>query len=383
MKICKTCGKEKPFNEFNKLRASKDGYSLHCRSCTNLKRKEYKKQHKEEIKKSYKKYYNKNKEILKEKSQAFREKNKEITNLKMKEYYKEHKEKIKQYAKEYYKLSKRNNLDPSYSKKERDREFFATIKNKGGYNKVPYSNRNILTFQQHFYEKEKEIWKNDKVKKYIYLNREKYLGKNKNELTDREILRAFKISGKYYGFSHFSPYWVKAFIEEFAIKSIYDPCGGWGHRLLGAWNIDYIYNDIDTRTYQGVKNIYDDYKNFNNFVKKFYNNDAFSFIPKEKYEAVFTCPPYYNIEKYTWKFTSTKVFNNYNEWINIWWDKVVKNCNPSKYFSFVINETYKDDMSKIIEKNGYSFLKEIKLGKTKSHYTNGKNEILVIFKSYI
>ena len=44
--------------------------------------------------------------------------------------------------------------------------------------------------------------------------------------------------------------------------------------------------------------------------KSFYNKDASKFIPEEEYEAVFTCPPYYNIEIYNKKsFLDLNDFN--------------------------------------------------------------------------
>lgn len=275
----------------------------------------------------------------------------------------------------------RNNLDPSYSLEERIREFELTLETKGDYMKVPYSNKLVLSYQPHFYEAEKKLWKKSETKEFIFNNRKKYLGKEKDELTDREILRAFKISGIHYGFSHFSPFWIKKFIEDFGVKSIYDPCGGWGHRLLGAWEIDYYYNDIDERTYNGVVGIYEELKNFEGGAKKFFNEDASSFSPDVSYEAVFTCPPYFDTEEYTWENTSVKKYPDYSDWLNVWWRNVVKKTNPSKYFAFVISRDYKDDMTKVVEEEGYRLIGEVILGKSKSHYTSGNNEFLMILET--
>jgi len=175
-----------------------------------------------------------------------------------------------------------------------------------------------------------------------------------------------KISGIHYGFSHFSPFWIKVFIDEFNITSIYDPCGGWGHRLLGAWDIDYYYNDIDKRTYSGVKKIYEEHKEKNFHQKKFYCKDAASFSLNETYDAVFTCPPYFDIENYTHEETSTKKYPKYEDWLNDWWGGVVRNCSPTKYFAFVINEEYKEDMVNVVVTNGYKVIGERALGKKRA-----------------
>lgn len=270
-------------------------------------------------------------------------------------------------------------LDPSYSYEERKKEFLNTINREHDYSTKPFSNRIILSHQPHFYEVEKEMWKDWEVRKKLYINRMKYISRRPESLNDREILRGFKISGFHYGFSHFSPFWIKSFIRDFGVNSIYDPCGGWGHRLLGAWNIDYYYNDYDSRTYEGVINIYKEFEEYNKTEKRFFNEDASDFSPDVNYEAVFTCPPYFTKEEYLSEGTSTDKYPGYYDWINIWWRKVIKNTNPSKYFAFVIEDDLEDDMSKVVIEEGYNFIDKKLLGKSKSHFTRGKNEVLLIF----
>ncbi len=376
MKVCNTCKISKPIDNFNKSKQSKDGYSLYCKECVKERKEKYKNKNYE----YQKKYYETNKEKIKDKNNLYKRTHEKELSKKMKEYYESNKEKIKIYSKKYYLQKKRNMLDPSYTKEERENEFFLTIRNPGSYNKTPYSNRIVLTHQPHFYEVEKELWKDEKVRKYIYENRIKYINKRPDELSDREILRAFKISGKHYGFSHFSPYWIKTFIEEFSVSSIYDPCGGWGHRLLGAWGIDYYYNDIDKRTYEGVIRIKKEYEKYNHKKKLFFNYDSAIFSPNLEYDAVFTCPPYFDLEKYTDENTSANKFPMYEDWLNLWWRSVVKNCSPKKYFSFVISSKLSLDMGKIVEEEGYSLIKVVPLGKNKSHFSPKVNlELLLVF----
>lgn len=269
-------------------------------------------------------------------------------------------------------------LEYKYNEKYLMNEFNNIINNNKNYNSLPQYNRIVLTFQEHFYEIENILWQDEKIKEKLLINREKYLFKPRTEINQKELLRGFKISGIHYGFSHFNPFWIKTFIEEFNVKSIYDPCGGWGHRLLGAWNIKYYYNDNDYRTYSGVKNIFNKFKEYNKEEKLFFNNNAEEFKLNKDYEAIFTCPPYYNLEKYLNKETSSNVFSNYNDWLNEWWRMVVKNANPSKYFVFVISTKLSKDMIKICEEEGYNFDQIIPLGKSKSHFnTNNSGDILV------
>ena len=164
-----------------------------------------------------------------------------------------------------------------------------------------YSPKNEIVkfFQQdNFYFVEKELWKNPDIKNKLIKNRIKYLGKSENELTDNEILTGFKKSGIYYGYSHFNPLIFKWFIEKYNVKKCYDPCGGWGHRLLVAPMLDlYIYNDLSYNTTCACQNIAN-YFNINNI--EWFNEDARECSPRSlfTFDSIFTCPPYYNLEHY-------------------------------------------------------------------------------------
>lgn len=268
---------------------------------------------------------------------------------------------------------------------------FKTIKQgkDNGYSTGYNWNEIILYFQwKEFYKKEIELWNENKIyrglplQSWIYLNRLKYIGKGAQELTFREILRAFKITGIHIGNSFHSPFYIQQFIKDYNIKSIYDPCGGWGHRLLGAWNISYIYNDINPITYNNCIKM----NNYFNLTHKFYNKDASSFTPYEDYEAVFTCPPYFNIEKYS-EFGAENL--SYSEFLNWWEQCIIKSClnkATCKYFAFIINHTLKQDMENICLKVGLHKQEEIILGKqnyshlNKDSRNNGnKAEYLLIF----
>lgn len=238
----------------------------------------------------------------------------------------------------------------------------------GNYNARPRNNKIVLTYQPHFYEKERMLWRSSALQRRLILNRCHHLNKKEEDLLDRELLRGFKISGEHYGFSHFSPLWIKAFIKEFNVQSIYDPCAGWGHRLIGAQNIPYFGNDINEKTCNGLKNIVNDMGLKDKLIL---NNDASEFIPDFNYDAVFTCPPYHDLEDYWQKLPA------YNIWLISFWDKVVKNsiANKPRLFSFVISNRYKDDMNKICINNGIKLIKEIQIGSNNlSHFLRSSDK---------
>jgi hypothetical protein len=207
-----------------------------------------------------------------------------------------------------------NNLDIPWNRKRIEYEFEYFKKRKiDGLQKPTSKNNYIIKYfqQDTFFKKEKDLWKNDeKIREKLIANRIKYLNKKEDELTVDDILTGFKKSGIYYGYSHFNPLWFKWFLSTNNIQTCYDPCGGWGHRLLGALNIQtYIYNDLSKSTKENVDKMIEYFKLKN---VKTYNNDASTFIPEENFEAMFTCPPYYNIEEYECgKFESKKSFDNF------------------------------------------------------------------------
>ena len=263
---------------------------------------------------------------------------------------------------------KLDHLEYKYTLTECQREFDLLCKKPGNLNPVT-TNKIILTFQSHFYEEENKLWKENKnnFRETLVRNREKYLFKDRSKLVEKELLRGFKISGAHIGFSHFNPLWIRYFIEQYNIKSIYDPCGGWGHRLLGAYNIKYIYNDLDGRSYAGVKNI----AKFLHLENKiFYNYDCTNFIPHDTYEAVFTCPPYFNTEIY-----QDKQFKDIDEFKDFWRKVIICSMKPdTKYFAYVINNEYKEMTQCICKQVGLKFIQQHIIDNKNNHFQRVSKE---------
>jgi len=189
------------------------------------------------------------------------------------------------------------------------------------------------------------MWKDLNIRKLLYQNRYKYLGKFPCDLSDRELLRGFKISGIHRGYSHFSPLWFKEFIELNKPQCVYDPCGGWGHRLLGSFDTKYIYNDNNYKTCNGIKNIIQMFDIKNTTV---YTHDCSVFVPDDIFDCVFTCPPYFNTEVYTVPFES---FEQYM----VWWESTIKRINREgvRLFGLVINQEYKIALVDVLKKYGW------------------------------
>lgn len=239
-----------------------------------------------------------------------------------------------------------------------------------------YRHNNIVKEFQctNFYKNEFYIFGHNHIlRRKLIQNRMKYLNKKESELTINDLLRGFKISGIHYGYSHFNPEWTNWFINKFGIKSVYDPCGGWGHHMLGMLNCKkIIYNDLSTSTYEGVCKM----KNYFNIDNLFcYNNDACIYVP-ENVDAWFMCPPYYNLESYD--CGAFKDIAEYTDFLNkvfiIWFEQ-----NTASIFGLIIREDFYD----LIDERFKKFLiMKNKLNSVTSHLVKSKkyNEYFYILK---
>lgn len=318
---------------------------------------------------------------------------KEKKAAKDKQYRETHRKELKEYFQTRYRLIKqrdsinvsnilfKDDLSYTYTQNECLKEFEKIKQITGTFHIHEYLNKIVLTYQPHFYGKEKQLWNDNKndIRQWLVNNRIKYINKNEFQLTDKDILRGFKISGKHIGYSHFHSNWIRGFINNYNITSIYDPCMGWGHRLLGAHDIRYIGNDIDKRTYDGNVKIASDFKLIN---KTFYNNDCTMFTPIENYEAVFTCPPYYNVEIY-----NNGTFQNLDKYKDFWNNTIKSSLKDGvKYFAYVINQAYIELTKQICIDNKLVHIEDIGLSLRYNHFqrthnNHKKGEILVIFKT--
>lgn len=239
-----------------------------------------------------------------------------------------------------------------------------------------------------FYKKELELWNKNKhrinkwgtVQAFVFANRYKYLGKLPNELSDREILRAFRISGLYYGYSSFDTKLMRDFIDKYKIKSIYDPCSGWGERmtLAAMLGVSYEGNDINTELKKGYKKLKNKFENFD--YKQHFNDAALQDVEND-IDAIITCPPYMSLEKYTEKGAENLDKDDFKKW----WDEVVKRCSNSnaKYFAVQTNQKCRKVFYDRLINNGWTLEEELFFNKkSESHFIKNRKkefESMIIF----
>lgn len=111
-KVCTKCGEEKELSEYYKKR---NGLFSRCKTCSNKKSKEWRKNNKERSIEIQKKHRENNKEKINERSRTYREKNKEVLreqkNKNAKKYRERNKEKVKLSQKIYIEKNKEKLID--------------------------------------------------------------------------------------------------------------------------------------------------------------------------------------------------------------------------------------------------------------------------------
>lgn len=116
---------------------------------------------------------------------------------------------------------------------------------------------------------------------------------------------------------------ARSLYDEFSPKDkkprVLDPCHGWGGRLIGALLADVqSYTGIDPSEYahKGVSNIRDTFGQYSKetsveLIKKPFEDVQ---LDSEVYDIALTSPPYFDVEKYEGKDTSSERYQNYELW---------------------------------------------------------------------
>ena len=225
-----------------------------------------------------------------------------------------------------------------------------------------------------FYKRELELWntnplRNGKwgtVQAFLYANRYKYLNKLPHELTDRMLLRAFRISGLHMGYTSFNSALMRQVIEKYNVKSVYDPCSGWGERMMtcGKLGVKYEGCDINSELFEGYKKLYE---LIDGFKPVLHNNDSANQFVIGDADAVITCPPYKGIEVYS----DNGAENLSDEDFVAWWSHVVKNCSYSnaKVFAVQTNQACRKVFADALVAQGWQLKEELVFDNNqKSHF---------------
>src|SRR5258708_5387558 len=254
-------------------------------------------------------------------------------------------------------------------------------------------------FSPHFFEVNSGA-KNHKLSMLDTFNDDKLLKKViKNRLDGNHVMTGNMIrqglanSKIAYKSSTYSPIVAKFIYTKFTNPDdiIYDYSMGFGQRLTAAlslpYKITYIGIDPVQKTVDSNKNIYSFLNripmlnkdvNINCIVSEPYSDPRY----EGKVTLAFSCPPYFNIEKYD-DNPGQAYFNiNYLDFISVWWDQTVKNIYKLLKDDgiFAINVKDKvdgfnlgEDMRNVVVRNGFSLIDTYQVQLTRTTVYGGAN----------
>ena len=145
--------------------------------------------------------------------------------------------------------------------------------------------------------------------------------------------------------SQFRPSAAKALIDHFGVETFYDPCGGWGDRLVAAQasEIEYYCRDVNPLVFSGYALQQHEFGGNVDFELKGAEVDA----PIYNYfDMVFTSPPYYKIEKYQGDEQSYKKYKTFDQWVGSFLlpmlEHALASLKPNGVLAINISDVYVD-----------------------------------------
>lgn len=202
-----------------------------------------------------------------------------------------------------------------------------------------------------FYARELQMWETDEVhhrkwgrlRARLLANRLHYLGRLPESAL--EVVRGLAISGEIRSYSTFVNTAMTAVLDRYEPTHMYDPCSGWGERMLtcAQRGVTYTGTDISEAVVQSHQGLIDRLGLTN--VSVLLGDSATRDMRGGSHEMVLTCPPYGDTEIYT----SHGAENLDDEAFLEWWKQVVSmSVAPStRVFAFQISEKWRKCMSAV------------------------------------
>lgn len=123
----------------------------------------------------------------------------------------------------------------------------------------------------------------------------------------------------------YRPHLAKTIVSHFKAKSVFDPCCGWGGRMLGtvAAGAKYVGCEPNTETYEHLCELAK-FLEIEDKVK-LYNCGWEEHNDSAKYDLVLTSPPYYNLEIYCNEATQCEnQYFSYADWRDNWFLPMIR-----------------------------------------------------------
>ena len=202
----------------------------------------------------------------------------------------------------------------------------------------PYDGWNKIKQDKHLFEK---LLRNRLTYNDTFINRG-----IPNEIPLYIYAQGMTIMRMYPEVSYFKPAFAKYLIKKYLndVTYIIDPFSGYSGRMLGALAANKIYcgSDLCEMSVNESNQIYNWLKEkFNNIPDSWIEIGNAELINSDTFDALFTCPPYYDIE--SWPNVKTNIYTC-DDWIDI----CINNHKCKKYL-FVVDDKIKKWKSHIVE----------------------------------
>ena len=244
-----------------------------------------------------------------------------------------------------------------------------------------------------FYARELQMWEADEVhhrkwgrlRARLLANRLHYLGKLPESAL--EVVRGLAISGEIRSYSTFVNTAMLAVLDRYEPTHMYDPCSGWGERMLtcAQRGVTYTGTDISDAVVTAHQSLIDRLGLTN--VSVTLGDSATRDMRGGSHEMVLTCPPYGDTEIYT----SQGAENLDDEAFLEWWKQVVSmSVAPStRVFAFQISEKWRERMSAVAQSalgEQWHLADEIDASASRNHFQRAQSrqkhrgETMVVFE---
>ena len=244
-----------------------------------------------------------------------------------------------------------------------------------------------------FYARELQMWEDDEVhhrkwgrlRARLLANRLHYLGRLPESAL--EVVRGLSISGEIRSYSTFVNTTMTAVLDQYKPTSLYDPCSGWGERMLTCVQrgVTYTGTDISEAVVQAHQSLIDRLGLTHADVTL--GDSATRDMRGGTHEMVLTCPPYGNTEVYT----ENGAENLDDEAFLGWWKRVVTMsvAPTTRVFAFQISELWRERMSTVVQTvlgDRWGLADEIDASASRNHFQRSRSrkthrgETMVVFE---
>jgi len=232
-----------------------------------------------------------------------------------------------------------------------------------------------------------KLWKKETIEKA-------FKSLDKPNRTVNSQFSEFKRAIKFNPVTIFSPIMTKSIVKELDCKTVFDPCIGWGGRMIGTTCLatDYHYTGCEpfTKTFNGLEEMVKDLSIENQV--SLYNKGVETVLEEiddKRFDMCLTSPPYFDLEVYSHESSqSIKQYKTYEEWINGFIKPIiqyvsshidkyscwsVKNIKTDKKYNLL------DDVIKIHEEFGWKLDKQFSIKKNTQKNKVSEGDITYVF----